>query len=333
MKKIVTVSGGTGGYNLLSAIKDIPNINISSVVCMTDNGGTTGVLRDELGVLPPGDVRQCLTALSEETDTVRKLMSYRFENGTLSGFSFGSIFLAALEKVSGHFNSGVETASRILKIKGKVIPVIESPATLVATLSDGTTIEGEYRIYDHADKENPISRVGIKETVEISQSANKAITECDFLLIGPGDYFCSILPNLVVPGFKDSLQNFKGKIIYIANLTNRSGHTLGWSLMAYVGALENILERKIDFVIVNNKNFTPEQIQKYLQKEGIGVEVVDDMVGDKRVFRADVLSVRSFVKQLGDVNKSYIRHDSKKLKNLVETIIFQTPTPLAWRGE
>src|SRR3989344_6067579 len=123
MKNIVTIGGGTGSYTVLSGLKNIPNISISAIVSMADDGGSTGVLRDELGVLPPGDVRQCLVALSEHSDKVRKLMNYRFQNGALSGHSFGNIFLAALEKVTGDLALGVEIASEILKIKGKVVPI------------------------------------------------------------------------------------------------------------------------------------------------------------------------------------------------------------------
>ena len=141
MKKVVTMGGGTGNFVVLSGLKNYP-IDLSAVVSMADDGGSTGVLRDELGVLPPGDVRQCLVALSEHGQIARELMNYRFTEGALEGHSFGNIFLAALEKVTGDFVKGVEVASDILKVKGDVIPVTKNKAQLSVRFSDGTIIEG-----------------------------------------------------------------------------------------------------------------------------------------------------------------------------------------------
>ncbi|KKP93161.1 MAG: hypothetical protein US00_C0012G0004 [Candidatus Nomurabacteria bacterium GW2011_GWF2_36_126] len=130
MTNIVTIGGGTGSYTVLSGLKNLPDVSLSALVSMSDNGGSTGVLRDELGVLPPGDIRQCLVALSEHSEIVRSLINYRFSEGTLKGHSFGNIFLAALEKVTGDFVKGVEIASEILKVKGKVIPITKDKADL-----------------------------------------------------------------------------------------------------------------------------------------------------------------------------------------------------------
>ncbi len=143
MINIVTVGGGTGSYTVLSGLKKLPNVSLKALVSMADDGGSTGMLRDELGVLPPGDVRQCLVALSEHTDIVRKLMSYRFEEGNFSGHSFGNVFLAALEKVTGDFSAGVEVASDILKVRGKVVPITKNKAKLIIKFTDGTLLRGE----------------------------------------------------------------------------------------------------------------------------------------------------------------------------------------------
>src|SRR3989337_2321393 len=136
IKNVMTVGGGTGSYTVLSGLKDLKNVSLTALVSMADDGGSTGVLRDELGVLPPGDVRQCLVALSEHSEIVRKLMNYRFENGGLAGHSFGNIFLAALEKVTGDFVKGVEIASEILKVNGNVVPITKNKAQLSILLSD-----------------------------------------------------------------------------------------------------------------------------------------------------------------------------------------------------
>ncbi|MEK7181757.1 MAG: gluconeogenesis factor YvcK family protein, partial [Patescibacteria group bacterium] len=137
MKKVVTIGGGTGSFMLLSGLRKYP-IELSAIVSMADDGGSTGVLRDELGVLPPGDVRQCLVALSESSDILRDLMNYRFANGGLSGHSFGNLFLSALEKITGSFSEGVLEASKILNVKGEVIPVTATDTSLKVKLADGT---------------------------------------------------------------------------------------------------------------------------------------------------------------------------------------------------
>jgi len=146
MKKIVTVGGGTGSYTVLSGLKNLKNVSLTAIVSMADNGGSTKLLRDELGVLPPGDVRQCLVALSEHTDIVRRLMSYRFDEGRLKNHSFGNILLAALEKLTGDFSKGVEIASEILKVKGTVIPVTKNKAHLCVKTINGESIKGQIQV-------------------------------------------------------------------------------------------------------------------------------------------------------------------------------------------
>ena len=165
MKNIVTIGGGTGSFTILSGLKNLPDVSLVALVSMADDGGSTGVLRDELGVLPPGDVRQCLVALSEHSDIVRKLINYRFEEGTLRGHSFGNIFLAALEKVTGDFVKGVEVASEILKVKGRVIPVTSNKATLSILLKNEEMIEGENKI-NHGLKAGACVMIALRACLE-----------------------------------------------------------------------------------------------------------------------------------------------------------------------
>src|SRR3990167_7036853 len=167
-KSIVTVGGGAGSYTILSGLKNIPDIRLTALVSMADDGGSTGMLRDELGVLPPGDVRQCLVALSEHTDTVRQLMNYRFSEGSLSGHSFGNILLAALEKVTGDFVTGVEVASEILKVKGKVIPITRDNAELSALLSDGTLAEGVVDVDGANFEKSALKKIFYKNEIKLN---------------------------------------------------------------------------------------------------------------------------------------------------------------------
>jgi uncharacterized cofD-like protein len=234
IKNIVTVGGGTGSYVVLSGLKNLENISLTAIVSMADDGGSTGVLMDELDVLPPGDVRQCLVALSEHSDIVRKLMDYRFKNGGLAGHNFGNIFLATLEKVAGDFARGIEVASEILKVKGKVIPVTNEKAELVIALSNGKIISGESKIQDANMQNIGIKDIFYKDDVKLNENAREAILKADYIILGPGNYYCSIVPNLIARGFREAIIKSKAKIILPINLTNKLGHTAGWKVMKKV---------------------------------------------------------------------------------------------------
>lgn len=323
MKNIVTVGGGTGSYTILSGLKNLPDISLTALVSMADDGGSTGVLRDELGVLPPGDIRKCLVALSEHTDIVRKLIDYRFEEGGLSGHTFGNILLAALEKVTGNFAEGVEVASEILKVKGKVIPITKDKAKLSVLFSDGTLMEGETKI-DRANLQHlRIKKIFYKKSVKLSEKAKRAILKADYIIFGPGDYYTSIIPNLIVDGFQKVLAQSKAKLISLINLTNKRGHTMHWKVSDYVKTLESYLKKPVDFILVNNEKPSKDQIKRYKLEEGDGVIVEDDF-DDKRIIHESLLSHAFFANDKADKledARSFIRHDSKKLANCVNDII------------
>ena len=323
MKKIVTIGGGTGSYIILSGLKNIPNVSLTAIVSMADDGGSTGVLRDELGILPPGDVRQCLVALSKHSDIVRKLMNYRFSEGTLRGHSFGNILLAALEKVTGNFIKGVEVASEILKVYGNVIPVTSNKAELSILLSDGKLIEGEDKINHINIQDVGTKRIFYKNSVKINENAKKAILMADYIIIGPGNYYCSIIPNLIVNGFREAMNRSKAKIIFPINLTNKQGHTKNWRVSDYVKNIENYLGKTVDIVLVNNKAPSNEQIKLYKLQEGDGVLVKDDLK-DTRVIREPLLSNLLAKYNKADKLKgvrSFIRHDSLKFAKCIAKII------------
>jgi uncharacterized cofD-like protein len=321
MKNIVTVSGGTGGYTILSGLKNIPDISISAIVSMADNGGANAMLRDELGVLPPSDVRKCLVALSEHSEIIRKLMDYRFSEGSLKGHNFGSIFLAALEKVTGDFVQGVEIVSEILKVKGIVIPVTRDIAELVVVLSNGMEFQGEHIIDESNLQESKVERIFYKNEVSLNENAEEVILKADFIILGPADFYTSLLPNLIVNKFKETLSKSKAKIILPVNLTNKLGHTLGWKVSDYVKNTELYLGRPIDIILINTETPKKEQIENYETQEGSGVLIEDDL-DDHRVIRESLLSNAVFVNEKGDTMKrSFIRHDSEKLAKCIEHII------------
>lgn len=323
MKNVVTIGGGTGSYTVLSGLKNIPDISISALVSMADDGGSTGILMDELGVLPPGDVRQCLVALSDHTEIVRNLMNYRFSEGTLKGHSFGNIFLAALEKVTGDFTKGVEVASEILKVKGVVIPVTKNKAKLCIQLSDGVLVEGEDKIA-HADfQDTGIKKIFYKTRVVLSENAKRAILEADYIVLGPGNHYCSVIPNLIVGGFQKAVFESKAKIILPVNLTNKQGQTKNWNVSDYVKDFEKYLGKPVDFILVNNESPTVKQIEKYKLEEGDGVLVIDDLQ-EPRVIRKSLISHTIVMHNKTDkiaANRSFIRHNSEKLAKCIQKII------------
>lgn len=323
MKNIITVGGGTGSYTVLSGLKHLNNVSLTALVSMADDGGSTGVLRSELGVLPPGDVRQCLVALSEHSEQMNKLMNYRFNGGTtLSGHSFGNILLAALEKVTGSFAEGVEIASEILKIKGRVLPISHDKAVLAVKLSDGTIVEGETNIQETNLKENLVE-LFYKSEVFLDEHARQPILNADLIILGPGNYYCSVLPNVIVKGFRETLRESKAKIVFPVNLTNKSEHTEGWKVSDYVKDIEKYLGRPVDYILVNNQKPSEEQIKAYELEEGTGVLVEDDL-NDPRVIKAELLSTLMPEPDSGDTIKAvrgFIRHDSMKLAGCIDKII------------
>jgi uncharacterized cofD-like protein len=321
MKNIVTVGGGTGSYTVLSGLKNISDVSLTALVSMADDGGSTGVLVGELGVLPPGDVRQCLVALSEHTKVILELMNYRFTDGKLSGHNFGNIFLAALEKVTGDFAEGVEVASDILKVKGRVIPITKNKAKLIVSFNDGTQIEGESNLDEASFADKKIEKIFYKDSVKISFHAAHALLTADYIILGPGDFYTSLLPNIIVTGFKETIADSKAKIILPINLTNKEGHTNNWKVSDYVNNLEKYLNKKVDYILVNNETPSLEQIEPY-KTEIKGEVLVHDDFEDPRVIREGLLSHTVFeAKEADIVKRSLIRHDSHKLAKCIHKII------------
>jgi len=326
-KNIVTIGGGTGSYTLLTGLKKYP-INISAIVSMADDGGSTGVLRDELGVLPPGDVRQCLVALSDSTETMRDLMNYRFEQGGLKGHTFGNIFLSALEKINGNFVKGVEEATEILDVEGEVIPVSEDQMRLHIQLKNGKILVGENHLDHNEDiRKTGIKKVFLKPEVKAYQKAIERIKKADFIVIGPGDLYSSIIPNLIVRGISEAIKKSRAKIIYNCNLTNKKGQTEKFSLEDYVSEIEKYIGKgKIDFVTFNKKKLPEKLIKKYEQREGSGsvVEIKNKETQRKyKIVTANILLKSAIKKAKNDSiaeTRSFIRHDSDALAKVLMMI-------------
>ncbi len=328
-KNVVTIGGGTGSFVLLSGLKKYP-VNISAIVSMADNGGSTGILRDELGVLPPGDVRQCLVALSESSEVLRELMNYRFESGSLKGHSFGNIFLSALEKIKGKFSKGVGEISKILKVKGTVIPVTNDNVHLYIKLRNGKVLKGQ----EELDNNKEIRIVGIdkvffKRQAKANLIAIKSIEEADYIIVGPGDFYGSIIPNFLVKGISEAISRSKAKVIFVCNMTNKKGQTDNYDLDGYVDRMNDYINKnKVQYAIFNIQKPLHNLIKKYEKKEGKNMLVKfsesKDIKRNYEVTKCKLLSKNKNSRSANDSManlRSFIRHDSDKLAKVLMKII------------
>lgn len=326
-KKIVTIGGGTGSFTLLFGLKKYP-VDISAIVSMADDGGSTGVLRDELGVLPPGDVRQCLVALSESSDMLRELMNYRFEEGGLKGHSFGNIFLSALEKINGNFNDGVEEAIKLLNVKGEVIPVTNEKAHLFLELKNKHLLRGENEInHDFSIQKHGIKKIYFFPNVKANAKALRRIAEADMIVIGPGNHYCSIVPNFLVRGISGAIKKSKAVVVYNCNLVNKPGHTEKLSLDDYMDSIGSFIGKdRIDYVTFNIKEPGKRLIEKYENKKELLVEFNQSARNKRsyRIIRADMLSGKKPRLNISDAiadKRAFIRHDSDKLAKVIMMIL------------
>jgi uncharacterized cofD-like protein len=318
-KKIVVIGGGTGTFTVLSGLKHFP-VELTAVVTMADDGGSTGVLRDEFGVLPPGDVRQCLVALSDEDFVMRKLFNHRYDRGGLKGHSFGNIFISTLEQVTGSIDRAIDVAASILKIRGRVVPVTLDKIALHAELNNGKILNGESAFMEY----QLVSKYGIRKiyldpTGSANPKALNAIEEADLIVVGPGKLYTSILPNFLVKGVSRAFIRSKAKKIFIANLMSQQGHTDSFSVSDYVKTLEQYIGKKVfDTILYNTKN-PPEKLVRRYADEGEPVVCTSDckksgyeLIG--KDFLADGVA-KTAKKDL--LRRTLIRHDPDKLAKIL----------------
>ena len=261
--KIVMIGGGTGSFTLLSVLKDYAQ-DITALVNMADDGGSTGVLRDELGVLPPGDVRQCLVALSRSSEQMRELFNYRFPEGTFEGHSFGNLFLTAVEKMSDDFSDAVRFASEVLDIQGRVIPMTLDDIRLEIEFSDGTKEKGEVNI-GHMDFKGKLRpKLSLDPAGKITPEAAEAIQDADLVVIAPGNLYGSIGPALIIDGVSEALRTSKAKLVYVCNLMTKPGQTDSFTVSDYAEEIERFIGKgQLDYVLYNSKRPADELINRY----------------------------------------------------------------------
>lgn len=311
--RIVVIGGGTGLSTMLKGLKQYSS-NITAIVTVSDNGGSSGKLKKEMGILPPGDIRNCLVALADTEDVLEPLLQYRFkdEDKTLEGHSLGNLILGALTNITGDFESAISKISDILAIRGKVYPCSTSPIDLEATFVDNIIIKGETEIvsYGKTISELKLSNEDVIPPVGVCE----AIKDADLIVLGPGSLYTSVVPNLLVKDIKNALIASKAKKIYVCNVMTQAGETDGFSAFDHFKVIKKYLNNmKIDFCIVNNTKPSEDLLQFY---KDMKQEYVEYNPKDFKLFDTEVV--------LGDyMNLSdKVRHDYEKLSKTIIGLVF-----------
>lgn len=316
--KIVVIGGGTGSFTVLSALRaHAPNL--TALVSMADDGGSTGILRDQLGVLPPGDVRQCLVALSEASAELRSLFNYRFEDGDFAGHSFGNIFLSAVQKQTNNFNDAVRLASDVLRISGRVLPITLDDVRLAIRWPDGTVVHGEGKIdaMHFAAQGRPM--LYLEPQARVNPEAVQAIHDADLIVFAPGDVYTSLGALLIVEGVGEALAASRAKKVYVCNLVVKPGHTSGFTVADHAAEIERLAGRTfLDYVLYNTTQPSPETLQVYEQAGELLVEIDEAALGRMhyKPIGAALLAKEPSRPRKGDqlaAHRSYIRHDGQVL--------------------
>ena len=320
--KIAVIGGGTGSFTMLSALKQYTS-QIAAIVSMADDGGSTGVLRDELGTLPPGDVRQCLVALSD-SPKVRELFEYRFDAGTFSGHSFGNVLLTALEKISGDFSQAVETASEILRIRGTVIPATLDDVRLKMEWADKSLVLQGERVIDaeYFQHDPRRARLSLTPTAVSNPMAIAAIEQADIVVVAPGDLYTSLGPLLVIDGIGEALARTKATKIYVANLVSKRGQTDGFTVSDHAAEIERFAGTEfLDYVLYNEEAPSDEVARRYKDEGGYVTQADTDVLSSQHYKAVG----GHFLGQMAKTNdadtligkRSLIRHEASAVAKLI----------------
>lgn len=310
MKKVVVIGGGTGLSTILRGVKHIRNIDLTAIVTVADDGGSTGRLRKQFHIPAMGDIRNVMIALAESESMLGSLMNYRFEgeNEDVGGHNLGNLILTALVQSSGSFMEAIKESSKVLNVKGHIVPSTTQVITLFAMMQDGTIVRGESNIPSF---NNRIERVFYNEKVYASKEAVKAIREADYIIYGIGSLYTSIMPNLIIDGILEAIKGSSAKKIYVCNAMSQPGETDGYSLEDHVEAIqEHTYERAIHTVITYNNEINQDLLAKY-RLMGSHPIMIHDLHHDYEIVEEDILSFE----------EGYIRHDSDKVKDVLEKMM------------
>jgi len=324
---IVCIGGGTGTFVVLKGLKQYP-CTLSAVVSMSDSGGSNKRIRDEFGLLPTSDIRQCLVALSDEKNgkgLLRKLFMYRFEKGEgISGMTFGNLFMAALADILGSQEEAIRQTGKVLRIHGSVIPVSFTKTNLIATYEDGSILKEEHDIDEpRHDGSLKITNLSLNPKATANPEAIETIMSSDMIVLGPGDLYTSVLPNLLVEGIVDAIAASKATVVYVMNLMTKYGQTYNYSAITHIAVLERYLGNRINAVVINNGTLPKKAIQLYAKYHELPiVDDLDQAHVHYSVVRDNVVSTQLIDKDPSDeLVRSLIRHDSDKLANVLLSIL------------
>ncbi len=269
--RVVAFGGGTGLSTILRGLKKYTS-RLTAVVTVGDDGGSSGVLREDLGILPPGDIRNCILALADDENVMQSLFNYRFDKGGLKGHSFGNLFLAAMDGISADFYDAVKRTSDVLQISGRVLPVTLDDMTLVGELENGRRFEGESELPKAAiNYKSPIARVSLKNPAEALPETVEAILEADIIILGPGSLYTSVIPHLLVDGIEEAMMKSRARKYFVGNIMTQPGETIGYSQTDHIRAIEkhqrfyDAAHPLFSYVIANQSDFDKNIIKRYQQ--------------------------------------------------------------------
>jgi len=317
--KVVSIGGGTGLSSLLRGLKKlVPDYidDLSAIVTVADNGGSSGRLREEMGIPAPGDIRNCIVALAEDEDILTKVFQYRFKEGEgLKGHSFGNLFLTVLTKITGDFLDAIEHTSDILKIKGKIIPSTDESVDIVAEFTDGKIIKGETQITEYGKKLlAKIKSIWLEPSdVKAPDEAIEKILNADLITLGPGSLYTSVIPNLLVKEISNAVLKSKAKKAYISNVMTQYGETDDYTVSDHIKALEIAVgQHFIDYVIVNTKIPPNDVLERYIKEhaEPVVIDAANISKMGIKIYSDDLLD-----------EGSYARHNPDKLNTVFLSIL------------
>jgi uncharacterized cofD-like protein len=338
LKKIVVIGGGTGTYTVLKGLRQYPDLEISAIVTMADDGGSNKVLRDEFGLLPTSGVRQCMVALSQNEGLLRRLFTYRYYQGVgISGMTFGNLFMAALSDITGSQRTAITETAALLDVRGHILPVSYDNVSLLATYADGTEILGEHLIdasNEHVGKQRITTLRTIPQTT-LDPAAKAAILGADLIVLGPGDLYTNTIANLVVSGVSEAIVDSYAKLAFVMNIMTKKGESYGYTASDFLADLGRYLPlSRLTHVVVNTDTLIDRQILTKYKKEG--AEPVRDDLGEGKIMctnrqinqcapiiiREKLLAKGKVQREKGDtLVRSMVRHDPDKLAKVLGNLL------------
>ena len=317
-KHIVVIGGGTGTSVLLSGLKKYP-VTLSAIITTADDGSSSGVLRREFNMIPPGDIRQCLIALAKGNFNY---LNDRFHEGFLHGHTLGNLLITLFYQKNGDFQQAIDQLLQLVGAEGSLVPMTLRPVTLVAKLQNGKVLKGEHEITLSKEVRDNLKKLSLApSTVKANPRAIKAINEADLIVVGPGNLYSSVLPNLLVPEIREALVASKAKKVYVANLFTQPGHTDNFSVDDFLKVLEKYIGRDIfDFVVYNTAEVKPEIIKEHAGAIGSPVGFSSEMKKDKRFVGKSLVSAvtkkTTGADPIAKIRNPFL-HDSQKLAKVI----------------